>query len=313
MKVCTSHSNYTGKKSGVLTFGIFDGLHLGHQKIIQRVVSQAKKKHSPSILMTFDPHPLQLLQPDRGVGRLFPLEDLIQQADGFGLEYLVIEEFSQSFSQQTALDFFEQCIYQPFRPSRLIVGYDLKFGCNRGGSFQSLKNWADQYLFEVEEVSPFKTKGEIASTSLLREAFSVNDFEKMSAVMGRPFSIWGSLVSGDGRGKLLGFPTLNIQTNSLLPKKRGVYICLLHWNHNVFPGVMNIGVNPTFSDGHQELKVEVHLTESCPQNFQSKDVRVDILMFIRDEKKFDSIDSLKKAVQLDSAQAKDYFKRMKKT
>ena len=313
MKVCYSHSNYTGQKSGVLTFGIFDGFHLGHQKILQKVVSQARKTKSPSILMTFDPHPLQLLQPDRGVGRLFPLKDLIQQAADFGLEYLVIEKFSQKFSKQTALNFFKQCIYQPFRPSHLIVGYDLKFGCNRKGDFQSLKSLADRYLFEVEEVSPFKTKGEIASTSLLREAFSANDFEKMRAVMGRPFSIWGSLVSGDGRGKLLGFPTLNIQTNSLLPKKKGVYICLLHLDQNVFSGVMNIGINPTFSDGHQELKVEVHLTEPCPKNVQSKDVRVDILMFIRDEKKFDSADALKKAIQLDSAQAKAYFERMKKT
>lgn len=313
MKVCYSHSNYTGKKSGVLTFGIFDGFHLGHQKIVQRVVSQARKNHSPSILMTFDPHPLQLLQPSCGVGRLFPLKDLIQQAAGFGLEYLVIEEFSQNFSQQTALDFFEQCIYRPFRPSRLVVGYDLKFGCNRRGSFQSLKNWTDRYLFEVEEVSPFKTNGEIVSTSLLRKAFSSNDLEKMSAVMGRPFSIWGSLVSGDGRGRSLGFPTLNIQTNSLLPKKRGVYICLLYMNQNAFSGVMNIGINPTFSNSSQELKVEVHLTEPFPKNLQSTDVRVDILMFIRDEKKFDSVDALKKAIQLDSAQAKAYFKSMKKT
>ena len=107
MKICYSHLDYTGDFFGVLTFGIFDGFHLGHQKIVQKAVSQARKNRCPSILMTFDPHPLQLLRPESGVERLFPVKDLIQQAASFGLDYLVIEQFSQSFSQQTAQDFFE--------------------------------------------------------------------------------------------------------------------------------------------------------------------------------------------------------------
>ena len=307
MKVCYSHLDYKGNLSGVLTLGIFDGFHLGHQKIVQRVVSRAQRNGCPSILMTFDPHPLKLLKPELGVKRLFPLEALIQQASSLGLEYLIIEEFSKSFSQITAQAFFEKYIYNTFRPSCLTVGYDLRFGFNREGSVQSLQEWTSKYSFEIEEINPFKTNGEIISTSMLREAFEANDFSKMSCLMGRPFSIQGVIVSGKGRGKELGFPTINIQTTSCLPKKRGVYICLLHLDQEVFSGVMNIGVNPTFSDLNQKVKVEVHLIGSCPQNFRGKGVQVDILMYVRDEKQFDSIDSLKREIRSDVVKAKAYF------
>lgn len=307
MKVCDSHSDYKGDLSGVLTLGIFDGFHLGHQKIVKKVVSQAQRKSCPSILMTFNPHPLQLLKPHLGVERLFPLEDLIQQASFFGLDYLVIENFSKSFSEVMAPVFLEQYIYEPFHPSRLIVGYDLKFGWNREGSVHSLKKWSSKYSFEVEEVSPFKINGEIISTSMLREAFESNDLFKMSELMGRAFSIQGDIISGEGRGKELGFPTINIRTNSCLPKKRGVYICLLHLGQKAFSGVMNIGVNPTFSDVNQKLKVEVHLIEPFSQNFQERTVCVDILMYVRDERQFDSRDSLKQEIKSDIAKAKSYF------
>ena len=307
MKVCYSHLDYKGDLSGVLTFGIFDGFHLGHQKIVQKVVSRAQHNRCPSILMTFDPHPLQVLQPQLGVERLFPLEDLIQQASSFGLEYLIVEKFSENFSQITASVFFERYIYRPFRPSCLIVGYDLKFGFNREGSVQNLKKWSSQYFFEIEEVSPFKTSGQIVSTSILREAFESNDLFKMNCVMGRPFSIRGSIVSGEGRGKELGFPTINIKTTSCLPKKRGVYICLLHLDQKVFSGVMNIGLNPTFFDLDKNIKVEVHLIEPCPEDFHKQRVQVDILMYLRNEKQFDSKDSLKKEIQSDVIKAKAYF------
>ena len=315
MKVCYSHSDYTGSLSGVLTLGIFDGFHLGHQKIVQQVVSRAQQNHCPSILMTFDPHPLKLLKPQLGVERLFPLEDLIQQASLLGLDYLIIEEFSESFSQITAPVFFEQYIYKPFRPSFLTVGYDLRFGFNREGSVQILKQWAEKYLFEVEEISPFKINGDIVSTSMLRKAFESNDLLKMSSLMGRSFSIQGGVVPGEGRGKQLGFPTINVQTTSLLPKKKGVYFCLLYLEQEVFPGVMNIGINPTFSDLDQKVKVEVHLIESCPRNLKDQKVQVDILTYVRDEKQFDSVDSLKREIRSDVAKAKAYFNKrnLKKT
>ena len=312
MKVYYSHSDYAGSLSGVLTLGIFDGFHLGHQKIVQQVVSRAQQNHCPSILMTFDPHPLKLLKPQLGVERLFPLEDLIQQASSFGLEYLIIEQFSKSFSQITAPIFFEQYIYKPFRPSCLTVGYDLRFGFNREGSVQNLQQWASKYSFEVEEIIPFKINGDIVSTSMLRNAFEANDLVKMSSLMGRPFSVQGVRVPGEGRGKQLGFPTINIQTTSLLPKKRGVYFCLLHLDQEVFQGVMNIGINPTFSDLDGKIKVEVHLIEPCPRNLKNKEVQVDILIYIRDEKQFDSIDSLKREIRSDVAMAKTYFNSIKK-
>lgn len=311
MEVYYSHSDYTGSLSGVLTLGIFDGFHLGHQKIVKQVVSRAREKHCPSILMTFDPHPLTLLQPQLGVRRLFPLEDLIQQAGSLGVEYLIIEKFSKGFSELTASVFFEKYIYKPFRPSYLTVGYDLRFGFNREGSVHNLKKWAEKYLFEVKEISPFKINGNIVSTSMLKKAFEGNDLSRMSSLMGRPFSIQGNIVSGEGRGKQLGFPTINIHTLSLLPKKRGVYFCLLHLAQKVFPGVMNIGVNPTFPDLGSRVKVEVHLISACPQEVRKEKVQVDILSYIRDEKQFDSADSLKREIKSDVEKARAYFNSRK--
>ena len=139
MKVYCTHSDYNGSLSGVFTLGVFDGFHLGHQKIVKQLVSRARKNRCPSILMTFDPHPLEFLKPQWGVKRLFPLEDLIQQATSLGVDCLVVEKFSKEFSKITADAFFEKYIYKPFRPSCLIVGYDLRFGFNRAGSVQTLK------------------------------------------------------------------------------------------------------------------------------------------------------------------------------
>jgi len=307
MKVCYSHSDYTGGLSGVFTLGVFDGFHLGHQRIAQRVLSLARQNHCPSILMTFDPHPLKLLQPQLGIDRLFPMEDLIHQISPLGLDYLIIEKFSKSFSQIPASVFFKKYIYEPFHPSCLVVGYDLRFGFNREGSVQSLKQWAEKYLFKVEEINPFTIKGDIVSTSVLRTAFETGDLANMSSLMGRSFSLRGSVVPGDGRGRSLGFPTINIQTNSLLPKKRGVYFCLLHLDHKVFSGVMNIGINPTFSELQSKVKVEIHLIESCPQKINNKNVHVDILSYVRDERPFDSVCSLKKQIRSDVEKAKAYF------
>ena len=315
MRVCTSRLDYKGGLSGVLTLGIFDGFHLGHQKIVQKVVSLAQHRGRPSILMTFDPHPLKLLRPHLGVERLFPSEDLIHQASVLGLEYLVIENFSQSFSRIPAPVFFEQYIYKTFRPSCVVAGYDLRFGFNREGCVQKLQKWAEKHSFEVEKIRPVKIKGKIISTSILREAFTANDFDQMSCLMGRPFSLRGDTAVGEGRGAELGFPTINIKTSSRLPHKRGVYICLLHMDQREFSGVMNIGVNPTFSRPGGKIKVEVHLLGACPPKTKCKKVQVDVLSYVRDEKKFDSIDSLKKEIRSDVMKAKAYFqnKDAKKT
>ena len=244
-----------------------------------------------------------------GIERLFPLEDLIQQTSALGLEYLVIEPFSQSFSRTPAEVFFEQYIYKTFRPSCVAAGYDLKFGFNQSGCVQTLEEWTEKYSFEVEKISPVKTNGKIVSTSLLREAFTANDLYQMRCLRGRPFSLRGEVVSGENRGTKLGFPTINIKTSSRLPNKKGVYICLLHIDRKTFSGVMNIGVTPTFSQRSQKIKVEVHLLEAAPMNTRRKAVQVDILRYLRDEKKFDSVDSLKREVRSDVIQAKAYFEK----
>ena len=311
MKLYRGHSKYDGIKGGALTIGTFDGFHIGHQRIIQDVVSYSKKKQIPSILFTFDRHPSEFVRPDSSVKRLFSLEYMEEEARSMGLDCLVLEPFSKKFSHLSASLFFEKCIYQIFKPSYLAMGHDFRFGFEGKGSVEQLKLWKKKYGFELKEICPIKIEGEIASSSLLRQAFLSKDFLKIRNLLGRPFSIKGSVESGFGRGKLLGFPTINLQ-----PKVpifiRGVYIGLLYLDGKTYPSALNIGFCPTFSqvsDQKNNVKVEVHSVSPIEDlgDLKGRSLKVDILKFIRDEKKFKTTEELKKQICSDAEAVRSHF------
>ena len=312
MRVYRSHSHYDGATPCVLAIGTFDGVHLGHQRVIKQVVVYAQKHSYPSVLFTFDPHPLELIQPQFGVSRLFSINELIRNVKSIGIDYLIIEKFSKEFAQIPASIFFEKYIYKIFKPSCIFSGYDLKFGQNREGNTELLKTYAQKFSFQVQEVSPVYFDKKIISSSWIREAFQQSDFLKISQLRGSSFSLEGVVISGASRGSQLGFPTANIQTSCRLPQK-GVYICQLSLQNQVYPqfyhGVMNIGVNPTFTNPKepQILKVEVHLIDYKNLSLKGEKVTIAVLKRLRDEKKFEDMHALRKQIQFDIHQAHLYF------
>ena len=305
MKVYRDSLLFDGNKNGWLTMGVFDGFHLGHQKLIDQTIQKARQKNSSSVLYTFDPHPMEVLFPEKKVTRLFPIEHLIQKTRALGLDYLVVQKFSKKFSQITDQSFFHQYVGRIFCPSGIIVGYDFHFGFKRQGGALKLKKWQTKYNYQLEIVKPVKILDQIVSSSLLRQAYRKNDFVLIQKFLGEAFSFSAQVVPGEGRGRLIGFPTVNLQTASRLPQK-GVYVCRVRIKNKSFKAVMNVGHRPTFEKNGSALTAEAHIIE--PFSLQGcKKVDIEVLCFLRDEKKFSRISRLSSAIHQDIVQAKNFF------
>lgn len=309
MKFFKGIQEFDGSPRGVLTIGIFDGLHLGHQKIIEEVLQKSKSNSCPSIVYTFDPHPLELLNPQLNVRRMFPIEELKDQCSELGVDYLIVENFSEEFANLNYEAFFKQYIYKFLKPSHLTVGYDFRFGLNREGTIDQLKKWEDVYDFKVQVIQALKWDKGVISSSVLRKSVSDLDFKTFEKLTHRQFKIQGIVQKGKGLARTLGFPTINIQTQSLLPQN-GVYICKVKWEDVWEEAVMNIGLNPTTDasmPNSSPTKVEIHVLRDVKPSLLGKSVEVAILSWVRDEKKFNSLDLLKQAVHQDIHLAKNYF------
>ena len=305
-----------------MTIGVFDGLHRGHQKLIQKTVEIAKRKKIPSILYTFDPHPLEVVSPDQGVKRLFPLDDMLEYARVFGLDYFIVEKFSTKFAQKTSLSFF-QYIYTAFQPQVIVAGEDFRFGLNRQFGVAELKRQQKKTYFQLEVVSPMLFQQKTVSSSRMREAAQKGDCGLFFPLLGRFFSFKGHVIAGRGVGKKIGFPTLNIKTKARLPKK-GVYICQMRICGHLYMGVMNIGERPTFSSREKSnhldervgpssnFHIEVHLLFassllSGSSSFLEEKVKIYILQRLRSEQKFDNPNLLAEAIEKDIFSAESYF------
>ena len=306
MKVCYGSEEYKGPNCGVMTIGVFDGCHIGHQHLIQRVVEKSTKLKHPSILYTFDPHPLEVLAPQKGVRRLFPLKYIIEQTQALGLNYLVIEKFSKEFSSLSSSTFFDKFIYKIFQPSYIIVGEDFRFGFNREGDIQDLEKWSHLYQFQIETAPSIFLKEKIVSSSLVRKAFAESDFSQVSLLLGKPFTVKGQVISGQSLGRQLGFPTANIHilTSPLPPI--GVYICKMKVHGIVYPAVMNWGRRPTLGE-NISLTMEVHLLDSSSFSLKGEKVEIYPISRIRGEQKFDSKEQLIQAIEKDVQTAQAYF------
>lgn len=302
MKVCWGKHHFDGPSKGSMTIGVFDGLHLGHQKLIHKTVELARQTRLPSILYSFHPHPAEIL--NQGVHRLFPIEDMIEQAEFLGLDYFVVENFSEKFSKLSDEIFFDQYIYKTFKPSAIIVGQDFRFGFKKKGGVEKLKDWQNQYQFQLKIIEPVKIMSKTISSSLLRQAYEDCDFPFIHRLLGRPFSIKAEVVKGKGRK--LNFPTANLRTSSLLPKQ-GVYICQMEVKNKSFQAVMNVGTCPTFENISPVITAEVHIIEPFSFNLKEEKVEVAVLSYLRSEQKFNNPHELTQAIHCDIEKAKKYF------
>jgi riboflavin kinase/FMN adenylyltransferase len=310
VKVYKGFSGYSVVKKAVVTIGAFDGVHIGHQTIINRTVRIAKKLKGETVLVTFDPHPRLVLQKDAKVKLLTSINERINLLEKAGVEHLIIIPFDKSFSKQTSLDFVKEILVKKIGTKKLVIGYDHHFGNNREGSFGHLIKYGTLYGFDVEEIPPQEINDINISSTKIRDAVQEGDIEKASEYMGHPYSIAGVVVKGQQIGRRIGFPTANIkveEVNKLIPKE-GVYAVNVNFENKKFSGMLNIGYRPTVGKDN-ELSIEVHIFD-FQKTIYGKQLTIELIKHVRNEIQFTNVNDLKKQLEQDLTESKIILKSL---
>ncbi len=307
MKIIQSISNFNSLEKTVVTIGTFDGIHIGHQKILKDLIEAAKKENKKSVLLTFFPHPRMVLQKEVTIQLLNTIEEKASLLEKMGLDYLIIHPFSKEFSRLTALDFVRDILVNQLNTSRLIIGYDHHFGKNREGNIHQLKEYSSLYDFNVEEIPAQDIDNVSVSSTKIRNALQEGSLKTANNYLGYNYMLNGTVVNGKSLGGKIGFPTANLEvkeTYKLIPKT-GVYIIKTVIDSVLFYGMMNIGFRPTVSGKDQTI--EAHLF-NFNKDLYGNNLRLELLYFLREEKKFDSIDDLIVQLKLDKENSIAYLK-----
>jgi len=284
--------DYSLIKDSVVTIGTFDGVHIGHQKIIKKLVKIAKKNDLQAIVLTFFPHPRMVLQKDANIKMINTIDEKSLQLENHGIDYLVVKEFTQDFSRLTAQEFVRDILVDKLHVKHIIIGYDHHFGRNRTANIEDLKAFGEIYGFKVTEISAQEIDEVAVSSTKIRKALLEGDIKTANTFLGYLFSFNGTIVKGKGLGKQIDFPTANIQIDEdykLIPKD-GAYVVQTQYKGDTLYGMMNIGTNPTV-DG-QSQTVEMHLFDFDTDIYGER-FTVEIIERLRDEQKFESVDHLK--------------------
>ncbi|EID75934.1 bifunctional riboflavin kinase/FAD synthetase [Imtechella halotolerans] len=298
MKKITDIQTFVPEACSVVTIGTFDGVHVGHRKIIDRIVTAAKTHQYRSTIFTFFPHPRMVLQQDNSLKLINTLEEKIQILESYGIDQLVIHPFDKAFSRLTAEEFVSEMLVEKLHAKKIIIGYDHRFGRNRTATIDDLIDFGKQYHFDVEQI-PAKEIDEVSvSSTKIRQALLQGDITTANVYLGYEFMLTGTVVKGKGLGRQLDFPTANIhiQENYKLIPKIGVYIVHAILYEKQVYGLMNIGFNPTVNG--TEKTIEVYFLDFDADLYNQK-IQVRIIDRIRDEEKFDSIETLKSHMQKD--------------
>lgn len=292
-------------KGSVCTIGVFDGIHLGHLKILNKVIRKAKKEKLFSLVITFHPHPLKLLKPRQEIPLLISLKHRLLIMERLGIDYCFIINFNKKFSKMSPLYFLKNILSQRLKVKILFLGENFRFGRGQEGDVNLLKKMSKEFGIELVIISPIKHRNKIISSSWIREELRLGNLNLVSYLLGRPYSIYGRVIKGEGRGKSLGFPTanLNIEHEALPPC--GVYLAKTHLKEEIYPSLLYIGKRPTFSK-KSDYNVEVYLLD-FKDNLYGKYLEVEIIKKIRPEKKFDKISSLVSAIEKDVRFARQFF------
>lgn len=302
MKVIRGLENLNQPLQGtVVTLGNFDGVHRGHQYLLSRVLER-RPPGGVAVVMTFDPHPLEVLHPERPLARLTDQEEMIEQIEAQGVDILVIQPFHRDFANLSAQAFFEDWIVKFLHPERIVVGYDFAFGKDRQGDFSVLKKMGEALGIPCETVEPFRLNQEIVSSRGLRDLIKQGELKKARSWLGRDFRLSGTVVSGAGRGRGLGFATMNVEPTTPLLPKEGVYATRALAQGRLFESVTNVGSAPTF-EANRSVRVECHVLDADLNAYGEK-VKIEFVERIRDELKFSSGDALKTQIAQDVKQAR---------
>lgn len=292
MKVIYDIAEFKPEKPVILTQGTFDGVHFGHQKILRQVVDEALQIGGVSVLLTFYPHPRLVLYPDDNELKLLStIEEKVDLVSALGIDYLIIMPFTQELSRLRADEFVRDILLEKLHLTKLIIGYDHRFGRNREGGMQEMVLFSETYGFELEEIPAQDISESIVSSTKIRQALLNGEVHQAGKYLGTAYVLRGKVEEGMQRGTTIGYPTANIRVNSsykLIPKN-GVYAVWVYIDEKKFEGMLNIGYNPTFDD--KKWSVEVHLFD-FNQNVYHKEITVAFVSRTRDEQKFDDLQSL---------------------
>ena len=305
MKIFHGTNNANILRGTVLTLGVFDGLHLGHQKIMETVVSRAKAINVVPTAITFDPHPRSVLYPENAPPLLQTLDQRLANFEILGIEQTIVIGFSKDFAAQDAEVFLRDIVYERLQAKEVYLGRGFAFGRNRGGNIELLRKISADLGFYADEVDEVCLRNQRISSSKIRELLKEGKVNLARRMLGRPYGVEGQIIHGDRRGRTIGFPTANLKpTNRVIPKF-GVYATA-----NLIDGVWrrsitNVGVRPTFA-GDREPSIESYIFD-FDGDLYGDVLRVRFLHRIRDERKFASIDELKNQIAKDSNVALNYF------
>jgi riboflavin kinase/FMN adenylyltransferase len=302
LKIKTA-ADYKQIKSSVITIGTFDGVHVGHQQIIHRLVDTARKNDLQALVLTFFPHPRMVIQNDANIKLINTIDEKAKQLAQLGVDHLVVKEFTKSFSRLTALEYVRDILVNKLKVKHIIVGYDHHFGRNRTANINELKEFGTFYDFEVTEIEPQEVDDVAVSSTKIRSAILEGNIPIANKFLGYNFMLTGTVIKGKGLGKTLDFPTANIQIEAaykLIPK-HGVYVVKSQIKGVEVFGMMNIGKNPTVSEGNQ-TKIEVHFFDFSA-NLYGAVLKIELLDHLRSEIKFPNIEALKLQLEKDKADA----------
>ena len=310
MKIYQSTINFSTNRKTIITIGTFDGVHLGHQSILKKVVEAKENNTYESSLLTFFPHPRMVLQQDTSIKLLNTIDEKAELLDKFGIDNLIIHPFDSAFSNLSAEEFVKEILIDRLNIHKIIIGHDHRFGKNRTADINDLISFGKKYGFEVEQINAHEIDEIAISSTKIRKALMEGNIKLANQFLGYSYFISGKVIEGKKIGRTLGFPTANIQINEsykLLPKN-GVYIVSSEINDILYFGMMNIGNNPTL--GENEQSIEVHYFDMS-ENIYNKKLKISILEHIRDEQKFNSLTELQAQLEKDKLFSLNYIQNLK--
>ena len=285
---------------GIFALGNFDGIHLGHKEIIENVKKLAKKNKSYAGVIVFEPHPRKFFMKDKNNFYLSDIKTKKYLLESLGLDSCIVLEFNEKLAKQNPEKFVEEIVFKKIKPSHLIVGYDFRFGNKRSGNSDDLLRLCSKYNISVSIVDKQLKDGTVLSSSIVRDLIKEGDFEKAELLLGHKWLIKGKVVEGDKRGREIGFPTANLDVDEIIQLKFGVYAVEVIFEGKSYKGVSNYGIRPTF-DG-ENILLETHLLDFSGDLY-GKDIIVSFVQFLREERKFEGIQSLKDQIKKDSEEA----------
>ena len=310
MNVFHSVQSFKSDKKTIVTLGTFDGMHVGHQAILNKLKLQKEFYGYETLVLTFFPHPRMVLKTDHKISLLNTIDERIKQIDQFGIDHLVVQEFTQEFANLSAEEFVKNVLVDQFNIGKIVIGYDHRFGKNRSADIHDLIEFGKKYHFDVEQISAKELDDVSVSSTKIRNALNQGDVGLAKTYLGYPYMVSGKVVSGKQLGRTIGYPTANIQVAEdykLIPTI-GVYVVSVTVKGTDYYGMLSVGTNPTV--GGTEKTIEVYIFD-FNDTIYNEEITVRFLTKIRDEEKFASIDLLIEALKSDEVFSRNFISNIR--